>query len=262
MTDPATHGSVHGEADPPPAQGHPWSALADQRQHLLRLAPLPTDRASGARPLRFAELGALERHSRELSLLRLRVRLPGQALQAQTNTLEVWADHRLKELRFGPDPGLRTDPANRGLGRFLLGQGIAWAQPRWAHYQVEGAALAAHLAPSEDARKRRDHVLRAQGFEVIYADARQLRARYGASRVGELHGDWHAEKVQRVAALEACALLQQADHNLAEQDARLRQLQEHLARLGRDDVSLRFTIACLVVLALFQAALLIWIVTR
>jgi hypothetical protein len=262
MTDEATHGSADGEADAPPAKGHPWTELADERHRLLRLAPLPTDRETGARPLRFAQLGTLERHSRELSLLRLSVRLPGQAVQPETNILEVWADHQLKELRFGPDSGLRTEPANRGLGRFLLGQAIAWAKVRWAHYQVEGGALAGRQVPSEDARKRRDHALRAQGFDVIYEDPLQLKARYAASRVSVLHDDWHGEKVQLVSPLEAGAMLQQADHTLAEQDARLRQQQERLARFGREDATLRFTIACLVALALFQAGLLIWIATR
>lgn len=47
-------------------------------------------------------------------------------LRKEQNLLEVWADHRNKEVRFGSDAGLSLEPLNRGLGRFLLAQAIAW----------------------------------------------------------------------------------------------------------------------------------------
>lgn len=246
---------------PEPAQPHPWAALAPDRFRLLRLAPQPTDRESGIRPLRFVELGQVERHSPQLSLLRLIVRLPGQALSKKHNVLEIWADHEAKQLRFGPESGLHTEPANRGLGRFLLAQGARWAQKRWAHYLVEGGALPKDVA-SEDMRARRDHCLKSQGFDVNYTDPKKSAATYGAARVSSLRPDWNAEKVQHIELTDAAAMLEQADRKLLEQEVQMREIQDRLSRLRREDGTLRFTIACLIAFLLFQAGLLIWIATR
>ena len=65
-------------ADESAARPHPWAELAPEHYRLLRLAPLPTDRTTGARPLRFLQLGRVERHNGEQSLLRLSVQVPGQ----------------------------------------------------------------------------------------------------------------------------------------------------------------------------------------
>lgn len=245
-----------------PAPPHPWTELAAEQFHLLRLAPLPTDRTSGVRPLRFVQFGRVERHSPALSMLRLTVELPGQRLRREQNVLEVWADHLSKEVRFGADSGLQIEPANRGIGRFLAAQGIAWAKQRWAHYQVEGGALGIKDALSEDARTLRDHFLRVQGFEVEYLDPLQLKASYKADRVNVLHSDWHKDKVQIVSLLDAAAMLEQADRNLLEQDGKIRKLEERISVLRREDGTLRFTITCLIAFAVFQAGLLIWMATR
>ncbi len=249
------------EKDQPAAPKHPWTELKPDRFRLLRLAPLPTERDGGARPLRFVELAQLERHTPEHSLLRMFINIPGQVRSRKNNVLEVWADHRSKELRFGPDSGLQLDPANRGLGRFLLAQGAAWAQKRWSHYLVEGGALPKDAA-SEDQRLRRDHCLRTQGFDIDYPQATPLKPTYGAPRVSALRADWNSEKVQVVELQEAAAMLEQADRNLQAQENQIRELQERIARFRREDGALRFTIVCLIALALFQAGLLIWMATR
>jgi hypothetical protein len=241
---------------------HPWADLAPEHFRLLRLAPLPVDRHTGTRPLRFVQLGRVERHAKGQSLLRLTLHLPGVRVRKELNLLEVWIDHRSKEMRLGPEKGLQVEPANRGLGRFLLAQGIAWAQQHCAHYQVEGAALQGKDGLSEDSRLRRDHCLQAQGFVVEYLDTLQLKARYGAERVSSLNSDWHNEKVQMVDLLDAAAMLQQADQSLREQDAKLRKLDSRIELFRREDSSLRFTIACLVAFCMFQAGLLIWMATR
>jgi len=243
-------------------QAHPWTDLGPQHFRLLRLAPLATDRHTGARPLRFVQLGQVERHTPEQSLLRLTLQLPGQRVRKEQNLLEVWADHRNKEVRFGADNGLQIEPLNRGLGRFVLAQGIIWAKRRWAHYQVEGGALAVKNTLSEDGRLRRDHFLRAQGFDVTYQDQQHSKARYSAAQVSELNSGWQTEKVQIVDLVDAAAMLQQADQHLREQDVSIRKLNERLALFTREDGSLRFTIACLVMFAVFQAGLLIWIATH
>lgn len=251
--------AVAGET---PAAPHPWTDLPPEQFRLLRLAPLPVDRETGPRPLRFVQLGRVERHAKDLSLLRLTIQVPGQRLHRQNNLLEVWADHQRKEVRFGPDKGLSVEPANRGLGRFLMAQGIAWARQQYAHYQVEGGALPTKDNFNEAARARRDHALKAQGFTIEYSDPLQLKPFYSAPRVSSLHGDWHTEKVQIIELLDAAAMLQQADQNLQEQDIKLRKLEDRVERFKREDSGLRFTITCLVAFSLFQAGLLIWIATR
>ncbi|UFQ99302.1 hypothetical protein [Pseudomonas wenzhouensis] len=256
--------ATEGEAvtDETSSAPHPWADLPAEQFSLLRLAPLPVDRETGPRPLRFVQMGRVERHARDMSLLRLTVQVPGQRLHRQTNLLEVWADHQRKEVRFGPDKGLSVEPGNRGLGRFLMAQGIAWARKQYAHYTVEDAALPTKDNFNEAARARRDHALKAQGFTIEYSDPLQLKPFYSAPRVSSLHGDWHAEKVQIVELLDAAAMLQQADQTLQEQDVKLRKLEDRVERFKREDSGLRFTITCLVAFSLFQAGLLIWIATR
>jgi len=254
-----TDSDAQAPASPSP---NPWTELAPDRFRLLRLAPLTTDSDSGARPLRFVELGQVERHSRQQSLLKLSIRLPGQLLSAKYNVLEVWADHEAKELRFGPDSGLHLEPTNRGLGRFLLAQAALWAQKRWAHYLVREGVLSAGDIASDGMRLRRDRCLQSQGFEVTYPDSQQLKALYSVPRVSTLRPDWNAEKVQIIELTDAAAMLEQADRNLLEQDIKIRDIQERLNRFRREDGTLRFTIACLIAFSLFQAGLLIWIATR
>ena len=263
MTD--THQPEHAEQqataapEPEVPQAHPWEMLAPEPYRLLRLYPQPFDRATGARPLRFAQYSRIERHNQKESLLRLSVELPGQSLKKEQNRLDVWLDHQQKEVRFEP---MQIDPPNRGLGRFLLAQAIEWAQQKWGHYSVQSGDLPFRNVLSEDARLRRDHALRAQGFEVEYPDEGQLRAVYGAPRVSALEADWNPEKVQVLDELDCAAMLEQADTQLRDQEVLIRKHEERITWLKREDSGLRFTVTCLVAFALFQAGLLIWISTR
>jgi len=243
-------------------QAHPWADLAPEHFRLLRLAALPTDRHTGARPLRFIQFGRVERLGKQQSLLRLTLHLPGQRVRKEQNILEVWADHEQRLLSFGPDSTLQVQPENRGLGRFMLAQGISWARQHFAHYQVANTTLPSKEAFSEEARARRDHCLQAQGFVVEYLDPLKIKAQCGAPRVSSLHGDWHTEKVQIVELLDAASMLQQADQSLREQDVKVRKLEERIDVFKREDSGLRFTITCLVAFCVFQAGLLIWIATR
>lgn len=249
------------EAAPEPAP-LPWAEVTAEHFQMLRLAPLPTDRNSGARPLRFVQYGYAERHNKDISLLRMSIQLPGQKVRKEQNHLDIWVDHQQKHVRIGPDSGLQIEPLNRGLGRFLLAQAVSWAQRKWSHYRVEGAALANKDALNEDTRLRRDHVLHSHGLEVEYADAQHLKGRYVDAQVGELKGGWNADKVQRVEILDAAQMLQQAEQNLQEKEAQLRERDERVSKYRREDSGLRFTITCLVAFAVFQAGLLIWIATH
>ncbi|HZX18106.1 MAG TPA: hypothetical protein VFF22_14745 [Pseudomonas sp.] len=241
---------------------HPWAELAPEHFSLLRLAALPTDRHTGARPLRFIQLGRVERLGKQHSLLRLTLQLPGQRVRKEQNILEVWADHEQRTVRFGPDSGLQVQPENRGLGRFMLAQGISWARQHFAHYQVANTTLPSKDAFSDEARARRDHCLQAQGFVVEYLDPLKIKAQCGAPRVSSLHGDWHTEKVQIVELLDAASMLQQADQSLRELEVKVRKLEARIDVFKREDGGLRFTITCLVAFCVFQAGLLIWIATR
>ncbi|CAI8865627.1 MULTISPECIES: hypothetical protein [Pseudomonas] len=240
----------------------PWADVAPEHFQMLRLAPLPTDRNSGARPLRFVQYGYAERHNKQTSLLRMAIQLPAQKVRKEQNHLDVWVDHEEKRVTFSPDSGLQIEPLNRGLGRFLMNQAVTWAQRKWPHYRVEGAALPNKDALNEDTRLRRDHVLRSHGLEVEYADAQHLKGRFVDVQVGELKGGWNSDKVQRVEILDAAQMLQQAEQSLQEKEAQLRERDERVSKYRREDSGLRFTITCLVAFAVFQAGLLIWIATH
>lgn len=264
MTDAPTQDATAAADEPvvPEAAPLPWADLAPEHFQLLRLAPLPTDRNSGARPLRFVEFGHAERHSKEHSLLRMEIRLPGQKVRKEQNVLDIRVDHDKRLVTIGPDSGLQIEPLNRGIGRFMLAQAVQWAQRKWSHYRLEGGALANKDALNEDTRLRRDHVLRSHGVEVEYADAQHLKGRYVETQVGELKGGWNTDKLQRVEIIEAANMLQQADQKLQEKEAQLRERDERVSKYRREDSGLRFTITCLVAFAVFQAGLLIWIATH
>lgn len=239
-----------------------WDDVHAEHFLMLRLAPLPTDRSTGARPLRFAQFGRAERNSQEFSLLRMSYQLPAQKTRREQNQLDIWVDHTHRTVRVGPASGLQIEPSNRGLGRFMLAQGILWAQKRWSEYTVEGTALANKDALQEDTRLRRDHFLKTQGFEVAYADAQHLKGSVGNAKVGNLNNSWNAEKVQVVETLDAAQMLQQAEQKLVEQEVTIKKHEEKVNKYRREDSGLRFTIACLVTFAVFQAGLLIWIATH
>ncbi len=241
---------------------HPWRSLESERFQVVRLNALPADRETGLRPLRFISLGRVERHSESESLLRLVVSLPGQSIHKEINTLEVWADHKQQQIHINPDFPLRCDPANRGLGRFLLAQAALWAGKRWSFYTVASQPLLIKYAPNDAARLRRDHALQAQGFSVTYEDAVQMRAVCSVGRVSQLHNDWNDNKVSLISAIDSATMLQNADQNLNEQNVLIKKLNERINRLKSEDSTLRFTISMLSIFAVFQAALLIWIATR
>ncbi len=240
----------------------PWADVVPEHFKMLRLVPLPVDRATGSRPLRFVQYGRAERHNRDYSLLRMDIRLPSQKVRKDQNHLEVWVDHHARTVTFGPESGLSMEPLNRGLGRFLIAQAVIWAQRKWAHYRLEGGTLGNKDALSEDTRLRRDHVLKAQGLTVSYTDAQHLKGSYADVQVGELIALWNGDKVQVVEILDTANMLQLAEQNLQEQEVKMRQQEERISKFKREDSGLRFTITCLVAFAVFQAGLLIWIATH
>jgi len=259
-----TPNSTDTELDKPAPEAveRPWADVHAEQHKMLRLAPLQTDRTTGGRPLRFVEFGYAERSNKELSLLRMSISLPGQRVRKEQNHLDLWVDHATHSVTFQPESGLQIEPANRGIGRFLLAQAVIWAQKKWSHYRIEGFDLANKDAQNEDTRLRRDHVLRTQGFDVVYADAQHLKGSVKAVQVGELLDKWNTEKLQFVEILEAAQMLQQAEQNLEELDVKLRKQEEKVSKYKREDTGLRFTISCLVAFAVFQAGLLIWIATH
>jgi len=262
MTDAPAAVEPAEEPQAPDSAALPWADLAVEHFQLLRLAPLPTDRNSGARPLRFVEFGHAERHDKAHSLLRMEIRLPGQNVRKEQNLLDVRVDHAERLVSIGSDNGLQLEPLNRGLGRFMMAQAVQWLQRKWSHYRVEGMALPNKDALNEDTRLRRDRFIGATGIEIEYADPQHLKGRTVEATVGQLKVGWNSEKVQRVGILDAAGMLQQAEQNLLEKEAQLRERDERVAKYRREDSGLRFTITCLVAFAVFQAGLLIWIATR
>ena len=240
----------------------PWADVQPEHFKMLRLAPLATDRATGVRPLRFVQFGYAERNDSHHSLLRMVIQLPGQRVRREQNHLDVWVDHDKHRVHFGPGNSLEIEPANRGIGRFLVAQGAAWAKKKWASYRIDGVDLSNKDALNEATRLRRDHFLRVHGFDVAYADVQHLKGNVQPGKVGDVLENWNTEKVQFVEILEAAQMLQQAEHNLAEQEVKLRKEEEKVTKFKREDSGLRFTITCLVAFTVFQAGLLIWIATH
>jgi len=245
----------------PAAPQLPWDEVEPEHFQLLRLVPLPADRTTGPRPLRFVQLGRAVRHSAPYSLLRMQIALPGQHTRPEQNRLDVWLDHTTHTL-FTVPAVLQTEPANRGIGRFLLAEAAIWAQTHWGHYQLAGAELPNKDALVEDQRLRRDHVLKTHGLEVAYEDAQHLKGSYKGLRVGGMLATWNAERIQPVELLDIATMLQLADHKLQEKEVQLRKQEEAVSAYRRDDHSLRFTIACLIAFSVFQAGLLIWMATH
>lgn len=262
MSDTASHTAAPEEPTPPEAQPLPWADVQPEHFSLVRLAPLQTDRSTGARPLRFVQFEYVERTDKDLSLLRLRISLPGQQVRKEQNQLDIWVDHATRRVTISPERGLQVEPLNRGLGGFVMAQGIQWLQKKWARYTFESVELPTRDSLNEETRLRRDHCLRTQGFDVVYEDAQQRKARIEKIQISELYATWNTEKVQLVSILDAAQMLQQAEQNLLEQEVKLREKDDRISRFQREDIGLRFTITCLVAFAVFQAALLIWIATH
>ncbi|KQB52086.1 hypothetical protein AQS70_03950 [Pseudomonas endophytica] len=262
MSDTPSHSADSSESATPETASRPWADVQPEHFKMLRLAPLPIDRSTGARPLRFVQFGYAERHSKALSLLRLSVSVPGQHLRKEQNQLDIWLDHSIQRVSISPERGLLTEPLNRGIGGFLIAQGAQWVQKKWPTYCFESLDLPAKYALQEDMRLRRDHCLRTQGFDVVYEDALLLKARIEAGQAADLYTTWNNEKIQFVEILDAAQMLQQAEQNLQEQELKLRGKDERISKYQREDTGLRFTIACLVAFAVFQAGLLIWIATH
>ena len=262
MTDTQNSPETAADETAPQAVELPWADVQVEHHKMLRLAPLQTDRATGGRPLRFVEFGYAERNGKDHSLLRMNIQLPGQRVRKEQNYLDVWVDHATRRVRFSPEIGLQIEPWNRGIGRFLMAQGVTWVQKKWSNYRVDGMDLSNKDALNEDTRLRRDHFLRIHGFDVVYADVQHLKGSVKDVLVSELRGNWNTEKLQFVEILEAAQMLQQAEQNLAEQEVKLRQQEEKVSKFKREDIGLRFTITCLVAFSVFQAGLLIWIATH
>jgi len=79
--------AVEPADEPQESPALPWAELAAEHFQLLRLAALPTDRSTGARPLRFVQFGYAERHDKAYSLLRMEIQLPGQKV---TKSKTAW----------------------------------------------------------------------------------------------------------------------------------------------------------------------------
>ncbi len=242
-------------ADPIALLKAQWAELKPKQFHLLRLTAQPTERGAGARPLRFAELGRVERHTKDLSLLRLTVQLPGQMLHKETNLLEVWVNHAERRISFAPETGLQVEPGNRGLGRFLLAQAISWARQHFSAYQVEDFALGMKGSLDDENRQRRDKLLESLGFSVEYEDALHMKGRIHAGLVANLKADWNRDKLMPLSMLDAGQMLQQADQSLHDQALKIRVLEDQVQARKRDESALRFTITLPVLFGLFEAAL-------
>ncbi|SDU00368.1 hypothetical protein [Halopseudomonas salegens] len=197
-----------------------------------------------------------------LELLRLQVRKEGEPLPTDGNTLEVLIDHKHQRVRFGPLGAVNLNPAGRGLGGFMLGQLIDWCQRLCPEYSVTPITLNNDQASTEEERKIRENLLQRVGFTLNYTDDKKSQGRAQANRVKDLLGSWNSDKVQPLSVSDLLRQLREKEAEHQKQTGKLNALKARLEVSKRNDLSHRFAIGCLIIFAIFQALLLLWVVLR
>ena len=197
-----------------------------------------------------------------LELLRLQVRFEGEALPASGNRLEVLVDHKRKRVRFGPISDLSIQPAQRGLGMFMLAQLIHWCQRYCGDYAVTPISLNTENFSNNDARTALEQILTRAGFSINTLDEESKNSVAMANRVNDLIGSWNTEKIQPLQINSLLGQLREHEVLNHKQTVQLNQLQNMIANYKRTDIGNRFAIGCLIVFCIFQALMLLWVVLR
>lgn len=221
-----------------------WQNLPAQSRQLLCL------RTAHGQNSQYIELARLEKHSRELSYLRLEINLPGQLTHKEINILELWAEHGTRTLSFGPAQGLHCQPEGRGLGGFLLAQAITWAQKFFANHRVSTQNVSA-VGLSEAQRAKRQQWLERAGLSLD-ADERLCPVLAQA-----LHSAWNNEKVVLLEPAATALMLHQAERDLKEQATQIHLLNSQLSAKDRERATARFATHSLALFCVIEAMLLL-----
>lgn len=196
-----------------------------------------------------------------LELYRVAGRLDGEPVPEQGNFLEVMVDHRNKRVRFGPTDKVSISPSGRGLCGYLLSHLIEWLQGQCPSYLVTPIHLADHDL-TDQIRQARNRLLQRAGFELHYPDPANGIGRAQVSDISGLIAGWNTERVQFCRVGDLLTELRESESQMVKQQAQVNSLRATLENYQRTDAGHRFAIGCLIIFALFQALLLLWVVLR
>jgi hypothetical protein len=148
-----------------------------------------------AQPERLAKVTIYQDRAGHLEIYRLQVQLEEEPLVEGSNHLDVLIDHRNRRVRFSPVSTLRIQPAQRGIGGFLLAQLIEWCQRRYDDYAVTPILLQTDESVSDENRHTRDKMLTRAGFELSPPQEATAGGHARAGRVNDLISQWNTERV-------------------------------------------------------------------
>ncbi|MFN3581649.1 MAG: hypothetical protein ACK4VV_14385, partial [Pseudomonas sp.] len=211
---------------------------------------------------RLARVSVIQERAAHLELFRLQVRVEGDGAAEGANQMEVLVDHKNQRIRFGPLEDLRMQPAQRGLGGYLLAQLIEWCQRQCGDYSVTPIILHADEVGSEESRLIREKLLLRAGFDITYNNEEQTAGRAQANRVDNLISSWNTERISALQIADLLSQLREQETLTRKQMTQIAQLQRAIDNFKHNDMGQRFAIGCLIIFAIFQALMLLWVVLR
>lgn len=259
-----THSESQQDASEPKPAAPPRDPFARSRpadMYWLQLKPLFRNRQM-VQSEALIQVAVTQDRIGSLELLRLQIRKEGEPLPTAGNTLEVRIDHKHQRIRFSPLGSINLQPEGRGLGGFMLGQLIDWCQRLCPEYSVTPISLTPGQAATQEERQIRESLLRRAGFTLEYSNEKQTEGRALANRVKDLMSGWNTDKVQPLSVSDLLRQLREKETEQQKQTSELNVLKARLDVSKRNDLSHRFAIGCLIVFAIFQALLLLWVVLR
>lgn len=237
----------------------PFARMRVSDLYWIQLKPIYKGRQV-IQPERLARVTVFQDQAAHLEVYRLQVQLEGEPAVEGANHMEVMVDHRHQRVRFAPVSGLRMQPAHRGLGGFLLAQLIEWCQRRYGEYAVSPILLKESDLDSEEVAQTRNRLLARAGFDISDPDTGTHTAHARAARVDELISQWNTERIGMLQVTELLRLLREQESLSHKQNLQLTQLQRTIDQYRSNDTGQRFAIGCLIVFAIFQALMLLWVV--
>lgn len=247
------------EQKPGTAPRDPFARARPTDVYWIQLKPIYKGRQL-AHAERLARVTLIQERAAHLELLRLKVTSDGETHTDSANLLEVLVDHKNRRVRFGPLEQVRMLPAQRGLGGYLLAQLIEWCQRHCSDYSITPVLLQAEDVNSEENRLIREKLLLRAGFDLHYSNEEHSAGRAQANRVSSLISSWNTEKIAPLQISEILSQLREQEQLNRSQQAQFAQLQRLIDNFKNNDTSQRFAIGCLIVFALFQALMLLWVV--
>ncbi|PKM05158.1 MAG: hypothetical protein CVV16_01655 [Gammaproteobacteria bacterium HGW-Gammaproteobacteria-6] len=255
----STSRQVAGKASQPPRD--PFARARPTDVYWIQLKPLMRGQQI-AQIERLGRITVIQERAGPLELFRLRLTVEGDTPPEKGNVMELLVDHRNRRVRFGPIEEVRMQPAQRGLGGFMLSRLIFWCQQHYGDYAVTPIILHAEDAPSEESRSIRERWLRRAGFDITYSNPEQNTGRAQVNRVDSLISSWNPERVAILQVPDLLHQLREQEMQVHRQNIQIINLQRSIDNFKSNDLGQRFAIGCLIVFAIFQALMLLWIVLK